>query len=188
MNPDPFIHTTAGTFLYTASSAIFSGVDNATQKDIRVVKRVYTYNVRNTRNFAYGGWDRLSHRPDSFVNAYSSDETDLSFDGMPSISPSSSDATVSFWRENDPGTQTEDLRAVAYFWPNQITSENIQLMIPDNFQRLLLKAGVLRDLEATEYGRGDNWDDVFEKQLVKFDLWANGITVTAGGATPPREV
>lgn len=188
MNPDPFIHTTAGTFLYTASSAIFSGVDNTTQKDIRVVKRIYTYNIRNTRNFAYGGWDRISHRPDAAVNPYASDEVDLSFDCTPSIAASSSDAKVAFWRENDPGTQTEDLRAVAYYWPTQLTSENIQLMVPDQFQRLLLKYGVFRDLEYTEYGAADRPETLYEKELLKFDAWANGITVTAGGATPPREV
>lgn len=188
MNPDPFIQTTAGTFLYTASSSIYSGVDGTTQKDIRVVKRIYTYNVRNTRNFAYGGWDRISHRPDAFVNAYASDEVDLAFDCTPSIAASSSDAKVAFWRENDPGTQTVDLRAVAYYWPTQLTSENIQLMIPDQFQRLLLKYGVFRDLEYTEYGAADRPEVLYEKELLKFDAWANGITVTAGGATPPREV
>lgn len=188
LNPDPFIQTTAGTFLYTASSAIFSGVDGVSQYDIRKVQRVYTYNVRKTRNFAYGGWDRISHRPDAFVNAYASDEVDLSFDCNPSIAASSSDCTVSFWRENDPGTQTQDLRAVAYRWPNQLTTENIQLMVPDQFQRGLLKYAILRDLEYTEYGAADRPENLYEKELLKFDAWANGITGTAGGSTPPREV
>ena len=188
LNPDPFIHTTTGTFLYTASSSIYSGVDGTTQYDIRNVKRIYTYNVRRTRNFAYGGWDRISHRPDAFVNPFASDEVDIAFDCTPSIAASSSDCKVAFFRENDPGTQTTDYRAVAFRWPAQLTSENIQLMVPDQFQRLLLKAAVLRDLEATEYGRDENWGEVYEKQLLKFDAWANGITVTAGGSTPPREV
>jgi hypothetical protein len=188
LNPDPFIHTVAGTFLYTASSAIFSGVDNTTQYDIREVKRVYTYNVRNTRNFAYGGWDRISHRPDSFVNAYASDEVDLAFDCTPSIAAVSQDAKVAFWRENDPGTQTADLRAVAFRWPTQLTSENIRLMIPDQFQRGLLKYAVLRDLEYTEFGSADKPEDLYQKELLRFDGWANGIKNTAGGATPPREV
>lgn len=188
LNPDPFIHTTAGTYLYTASSAIYSGVDTTTQYDIREVKRVYTYNVRNTRNFAYGGWDRISHRPDAFVNAYASDEVDLAFDCTPSIAPSSSDCKVAFWRENDPGTQTADLRAVAYRWPDQLTSEAIQLMIPDQFQRGLLKYAVLRDLEYTEYGAADRPEDLYQKELLRFDAWANGVRGTAGGPTPPREV
>jgi hypothetical protein len=188
INPDPFIHTIAGTYLYVSSTALFSGVDNSTQYDIREVKRVYSYNVRNTANFAYGGRNRLSHRPDAFVNAYSSDEVDLAFDCTPSIAANSSDCKVAFWRENDPGTQTANIRAVAYRWPTQLTSESIQLMVPDQFQRLLLKAGVLKDLEETEYGRSDYWREIFDKEILKFDAWANGIRGTAGGSTPPREV
>lgn len=188
LNPDPFIHTIAGTYLYTASSAIYSGVDNTTQYDIREVKRVYSYNVRKTANYAYGGWNRLSHRPDSFVNAFASDEVDLAFDCTPSIAAVSSDCKVAMWSENDPGTQTADLRVVAYRWPTQLTSENIQLMLPDPFQRGLLKYGVLRDLEYTEYGAADRPETLYEKELLKFDAWANGIRGTAGGSTPPREV
>jgi hypothetical protein len=188
LNPDPFIHTTAGTFLYTASSSIYSGVDGTTQYDIRSVKRIYTYNVRRTRNFAYGGWDRISHRPDAFVNAAASDEVDLAFDCTPSIAASSSDCKVAFFRENDPGTQTTDYRAAAFRWPAQLTSEQIQLTVPDQFQRFLLKYAIFRDLEYTEYGAADRPENLYEKLLTKFDEWANGITVTAGGSTPPREV
>ncbi len=188
INPDPFIRTTAGTYLYTASSAIYSGVDNTTQYDIRSVKRVYTYNVRRTAQFAYGGWNRLSHRPDQFVNMAASDEVDIAFDLTPSIAASSSDCKIAFWRENDPGTQTQDQRVVAYRWPNQLTAESIQLMIPDQFQRGLLKYGIFRDLEYTEYGSADKPEILYEKALLKFDAWANGIVITAGGATPPREV
>ena len=188
VNPDPFIHTTAGTYLYTASTALYSGVDNSTQYDIREVKRIYTYNVRRTRNYAYNGWDRVSHRPDHFVNAFASDETDLDFDCTPSIAASSSDCKVAFWRENDPGTQTADLRAVAYRWPAQLTSENIALTVPDQFQRGLLKYAVFKDLEYTEYGAADRPEVLYDKALLKFDAWANSIKVTAGGDTPPREV
>lgn len=188
INPDPFVHTTSGTYLYTASSALYSGVDNTTQFDIREVKRVYTYNIRNSAIFAYGGWNRISHRPDSMVNPYASDEIDLAADFTPSIKPSASDAQIAFWRENNPGTGTDVIRAVAFKWPTQIVSENIALSIPEQFQRQLLKAAVLKDLEATEYGRSDYWEEIYQRELLKFDAWANGIRGTAGGDTLPREV
>lgn len=188
INPDPFVHTVDGTYLYTASTALFSGVDNTTQFDVRDVKRIYTYDIRNTQQYAYGGWNRLSHRPDSFVNAMASDEIEISADVTPSIAALAADAQIAFWRQNNPGTGTDVMRAAAYRWPRQVTSENIPLSIPVQFQTLLLKAKILVDIEATEYGRSDNWSDVFDKQLLKFDAWANGIKVTAGGDTPPREV
>jgi hypothetical protein len=188
LNPDAYIHTIAGTFAYTASSAIYSGVDNTTQYDIRDVKRVYTYDVRNSQVFAYGRWNRISHRPDTAENVYASDEIEISADFVPSIAPNSSDCKVNFWTENDPGTGTTLLRVIAYRWPTQLLSEQIALSIPDQYQRGLLKYAILKDLEYTEYGSADKPEELYEKELKKFDLWANKIPGTAGGSTPPREV
>ena len=188
INPDAYFHTVAGTYAYTASSSLYNSVNGTAQYDIREVKRVYTYNIQNTAIFAYGGWNRVSHRPDKFVNAMSSDEVEIAFDTVPSIAPNSSDCKINLWSENDPGTTTTTFRVIAYKWPTQLTAETIALSIPDQFQRGLLKYAVLKDLEYTEFGSADKPEVLYEQQLLKFDLWANGIRGTAGGLTPPREV
>jgi hypothetical protein len=188
LNPDGYIHTAAGTYEYAASTYIYDGVANTTRYDIRTVKRIWTYNIRNSNIFAYGGINKTTHRPEYEVNAYASDEIEVPFDLVPSIAANSTDCKVRFWSQNDPGTTTDVLRVSAYRWPTQFTAETVALSIPDQFQRGLLKYAVLRDLEYTEYGSADRPEVMYEKELKKFDLWANGIITTQQTCTLPREV
>lgn len=187
INPDAYLHTIAGTYQYTASTSLYSGVDNATQYDIRAVKRVYAYNITKSSIFAYGGILRRSHRPDRLVNPMNSDELDIDFDEITSSNPSVSDCKINLWSENDPGTNTTLYRAVAYRWPTQVLSESIQMTLPVQFQRGLLRYGIMRDLEYTEFGEADKPEILFDRELAKFDAWSAGIKNTSSGTTAPRE-
>ncbi len=187
-NPDAYLHSTVDVYSYAASTYLFSGVNNTTQYDIRDVKRVYTYNIRNSNIFAYGGLNRTSHRPDLEVNNYASDEVEISCDVVPSILPNAADCTINLWADNNPATSTTVYRVVAYKWPTQITSESVAISIPEQFQRFLLKYAIFRDLEYTDFGSADKPDVLYAAELKKFDLWANGIKNSASQATPPREV
>lgn len=187
IKPDPYFRTTASTYTYVASTAILDSVDGATAYDVRNVSRIYTFNVRSSPIFEYGGLNRTSHRPETMVNPMVSDETIIPSDVTQSSNPSSSDCSVRLWRENNPGTQTTIYLAEAYKWPTQLTSETISLSIPANFQRGLLKYAVMKDLEYTEFGSADKPEDMYEKELKKFDAWASRGATTRLTSTPPRE-
>lgn len=185
--PDPYFRTTSGTYNYVASTQIYDSVDGTTQYDIRNVSRIYTFNIRSSPIFEYGGINRTSHRPEYMVNPMASDETVIPSDCVQSIRPNASDCRVKIWRENNPGTQTTLYLAEAYRWPTQLTSESVSLSIPEQFQRGLLKFAVLKDLEYTEYGSADNPEEKYEEELAKFDLWSSRGATTIHTSTPPRE-
>lgn len=187
IKPDPYFRTTAGTYSYAASTQIRDSIDGTTTYDVRNVSRIYTFNIRSSPIFEYGGINRTSHRPEVMVNPMASDETVIPSDCVQSIAPSSTDCLVKLWRENDPGTQTTVYLAEAYKWPTQLTTEAVALSIPEQFQRGLLKYAVLKELEYTEYGSADNPEELYKKELAKFDAWASRGATTRITCTPPRE-
>lgn len=187
VRPDPYLHTTAGTYVYGASTWLFDSIDGTTKYDIRNVSRVYTFNIRQSPIFEYGGLNKTSHRPEYMLNPMASDETIIPSDCIQSISPLSSDCIIKLWRENNPGTTTNIYLAECYRWPTQVTSEAVALTIPEQFQRDLLKYAVLRELEYTEYGSNDHPQEAYERELKKFDHWANRGAKTEPTGTPPRE-
>lgn len=187
VKPDPFLITADGTYRYVASTSIVDAMDEETTYDIRNVSRIYTFNVRRSPIFEYGGINRTSHRPEYMVNPMASDETVLPSDCEQSVAPNSSDCIIKLWRENNPGTTDDVYMAECYRWPTQLTSESVSLTIPDHFQRGLLKHAVLKDLEYTEYGAADKPEDLYKKELAKFDAWASRGATTRPTSTPPRE-
>lgn len=187
IKPDPYFRTTDGTYSYAASTAIRDSIDGTTTYDIRKVSRIYTFNIRSSPIFEYGGINRTTHRPEYMVNPMSSDETIIPADCEQSVTPNSADCRVKLWRENNPGTQTTIYLAEAYRWPTQLSSESVALSIPEQFQRGLLKYAVLKDLEYTEYGSADKPEDLYQRELAKFDAWASRGATTRPTSTPPRE-
>lgn len=187
VKPDPHFRTTAGTYNYVASTAVRDSIDGTTTYDIRNVSRVYTFNIRQSPIFEYGGINRTSHRPETMVNPAASDETIIPSDCEQSMAPSSTDCRVKLWRENDPGTTTNIYLAECYKWPTQLTTEAVSLSIPEQFQRGLLKFAVLKELEYTEFGSADKPEEMYKKELAKFDAWANRGATTRPTHTLPRE-
>lgn len=187
IKPDPFLVTTDGTYRYVASTSVLDSLDGATTYDVRHISRLYTNNNRRSGILDYGGVHSISSKPDKLANPHTSPEVIMSVDFEQSLAPSSSDAVIKFFRENNPGTTTETYMVEAYKWPTQIVSENIALSIPETFQRNLLKYAVLQELEYTEYGSADRPIELYEREISKFLSWANGGATTDPTCTPPRD-
>jgi hypothetical protein len=188
--PDPCIHTTAGTYSYAASSAIFDSIVGVTQYDVRNVRKVYTTTLRNVQQFQYQGTIRTTHFPEYLENAYNSDTVIIPVDCTQSIAAASGDCRIRFWRENDPGTLANNtLLCEAYKWPTQLTAESVALSVPDQFQTGLLKTMVMIDIEEAEYGYASpQLYDVKEKQLKQFLAYANNGASTEQNIVRPREL
>jgi hypothetical protein len=187
LRPDAWLRTTAGTYEYTAYSAVYDGLANTTTNyDIRAIRRVYTYNIRGSNQFAYQGLSRTTYRPERIVNP-SLPDVDASCDFDDSRDPGDNLCKVRFWPENDPGTTTAVWRCEAFLWPTQILTVNQNITIPLRFRHNLLYKEVLQELEYAEYGKSDAPDAAVEKLQDEFDTWANGIPTTSYDRTYPRE-
>ncbi len=189
VRPDAYLHTTAGTYVYAASTFLFDSIDGTTQYDIRKVSKIYTFQASQSPIYAYGGLNKTSHRPEHMLNPMASDETVIPSDcTQQSLIPGAADCIIKLWRENNPGTTTQVYLAEAYRWPTQVTSESVAMSIPEQFQRGLLKYAILKDLEYTEYGSADHPEEGYRRELARFDsLYANKGAKSDLTGTPPRE-
>ncbi len=193
----PRSYTTAATvivdkFEIIISGSIFSSIQGQTtrQFDIRNISRVYAFQDRRSGFRLFGdiffkGSIRASFRPERMVNR-NLQEIEISTDVTQSLEPLSEDAVLINWRENDPDTTTDVFIAETYRWPDQLTTEDVNLTIPDRFQTTLLKYGVLRDSEYTEYGRNDNPEALYEKYLAEFLTFSRQSANTLHTVTLPR--
>jgi hypothetical protein len=187
LRPDAWLRTTSGTYEYTAYSAVYDGLLNTTTSyDIRAIRRIYTYNIRESQLFAYQGLSRTTYRPEKVVNPALPD-VDVPFDTDDSADPGDNLCKVRFWPENNPGTTTEVFRCEAYLWPTQILSVNQNITIPLQFRNNLLYKRILEELEYAEYGKADQPKFDAEAKQKEFDLWANSLPSTSYGRTTPRE-
>jgi hypothetical protein len=184
VKPDPFLATTAGTFQYTASTALYSsvgGAQGATQWDIRDIGRIYALDGLEAQ-FAYGGADRISHRPLELVNPMASNEVKAPADWSPSLEPFSEDCTITFWEDNDPGTTTVEWRVEAYRWPTQFTAETVALEVPEGWQEELLLPIALKKLGIKQYGSPSrNIAEMLAQDLPRFFAFCS----RAGGVSGP---
>jgi hypothetical protein len=186
IKPDPFLTTTAGTFEYTASSALFSsvgGVRGATQWDIRDLGRIYALDGL-AEQFAYGGHDRISHRPLQVENPmHPGGVVTAPADWHPSREALSADCSIVFWEDNDPGTTTIEWRAEAYRWPTQFLSEGIAFEVPEGHQELLLLKALAK-LGVKQYGSPSrNIYELISEQATDFQAFCSR---SGGQSAPPR--
>jgi hypothetical protein len=184
IKPDPFLVTTAGTFAYAASSALFSsvgGVLGATQWDVRDIGRIYALDGL-AEQFAYGGHNRISHRPLEIENPLNGNEVKAPADWVASLEPLSADCAITFWEDNDPGTTTVEWRAEAYRWPIQFTAESVALEVPSAFQDTLLLWKALQRCGVKQYGSPSmNIHELLRQEEPKFLAYAS----RAGGSSFP---
>lgn len=182
--PDPFLTTTAGTYQYAASNALFSsagGVKGATQWDIRDLGRLYALNGLQSA-FAYGGHDQPSMRPLELENPHASNEVKAPADWLPSREALSADCIVTFWEDNDPGTTTIEWRAEAYRWPTQFTAESVALEVPEGFQDTLLLWKALQKCGVKQFGSPSrNIHELLKEELPAFFTFCS----RAGGVSGP---
>lgn len=159
---------TVDEYRIVASGGLFSSIANeTTQWDVRKVSRVYGFEDKNTRFGSYGYTVVSSFRPDRMQN-YNSQEVEISCETVESLKANNEDSEIILWRENAPGTTTDNYICEAYRWPDQLTSESVSLTIPDQFQTTLLFYAVVRDLEYREYGRSNQPEVLYEKYLKEF--------------------
>jgi len=177
-------------FNCVASGSIFSSTKNSltTQWDIRRVNGIYTYSTQSGRFFAYGGANVVSYKPNKYMNRSGSAVVLVEGDATESKEPNSEDCIINFWHENAPGETTNVyLARSAHRWPTQVTTESINLEIPDRFHTTLIRYGLLKDLEYTEYGSADRPQDLFDKYLAEFLIWSGrGVHTEISHNTVPR--
>ncbi|HLP30667.1 MAG TPA: hypothetical protein VK150_04850 [Geothrix sp.] len=191
IKPDPFLVTTAGTFDYAASTALFSsagGVLGATQWDIRDLGLIYALDGLEGQ-FAYGGHDHVSQYPlEVDIPEGTPGLVKAPADWIPSRESLSEDCLITFWEDNDPGTTTIEWRAQAYRWPTQFTSESVAFEMPEAYQDTLLLWKTLESLGVKQYGAASqNIRSLLQEEEPAFFTFAG----RAGGRvqaprTPPR--
>jgi hypothetical protein len=154
VRPDPFFATTDGTYTYTAASSLYDSSANTQGSlvgDVRTVTELYSYS-NSVSIFDNQTLDPASEKPNQFEFTQTKDRVTMRLDCIDSLGPTLSDCTLKIYVTNNPGTTTTTWRAVAYKWPTQLTSENVALSVPADFQDTLLFFEVLKRLERREYG------------------------------------
>ena len=158
--PDPFMATTDSVYSYVASSSIYDSSDGTQGSligDIRLIKKLYSYDSA-VGIFDYQTLDPTSDKPNQFRSLPTVEEVSARIECIQSVKPSSSDCVVKIWEGNNPGTTTITWRAIAYKWPDQLTSESIDLSIPEDFIDTLLYHAVMKRIRRREYTtEGENF-------------------------------
>lgn len=164
---------TIDNFQIIASGALFNSIANSrtSQYDIKKVSRIYAYLSRTSNFRAYGrghGNNLINSYNPEWINNSSSERIKIPFTRKPSRKWDSNDEEIVLWRENDPGVTTETYICEAYEWADQLTNEDVDITIPDEYQPTLLKFAILKDVEYTEYGRNNVPQSEYDKYLKKF--------------------
>lgn len=170
IKPDPFFASTDETYSYVASSSLYvstTGEQGALVGDIRAVRDLYTLSAIDDI-LTPGQIGPTSSRPYTFERTARGLITHAVFDGDDSIEPDSSDCTIKWWAENNPGDTTTTWRGVAYKWPTQLDTENIALSVPADFHDTLFLEMVLARTEKREYGRATFTKEDYEKEKKRF--------------------
>lgn len=166
VKPDPFFATDDETYSYAASDYVYDssdGTQGSLVGDIRTIKQIYSFDSE-VNIFDYQTIDPASSKPNQVEQTPTRDRVTARIDVIESNQPDSSDCTVKWWEENNPGDTTTTWRCVAYKWPDQLTSENMSLTINHAFHDTLLYYAVLRRLERREYHRND-------EAFRKYEFW-----------------
>lgn len=185
VKPDPFVATTDAVYTYAASSFLYNattGAQGSLIGDIRDVKEVYRLPSAQSLD-DLTPLDPTSDKP-QYIEYHNPRRVIARVDVIPSIEPDSTDCTLKWWEQYNPGTTTITWRAVAYTWPSQLTSENVALKMPADFQRTLLLWGCLRHMERREYGKVDPVMHIRERMRFRTKYQARSGQNIMGVAQP----
>lgn len=185
--PDPLLVTVDGTTDYVANSSIYYNDEGALGDlvdDIRVVRDIYVYGPTGyfDTTVSFGGQDN----PDTFESRYGADITRPRWDADESLGPNLNDCRIMFYEQNNPGAQ--QFRVVAYKWPTQLTSESIQLSLPDQWLYTLMFHKIAMKAELREFGRNDYHSEQFDKFMDRFITSVGHRHQIKQQVTPPRDV
>jgi len=176
VQPDPLLHTVDSQYSYVASTSIFDD-DGVLIGDIRSVRRVYALDTRvaardvNWPLLEYGYKPKFGDRGIAL---------DVPIGAPPSRNALSADCKIKWPRPQNPKDTTTLWRVECFTWPQQLTSENIPLSIPDEDVLPLLMRGCLEYIEEQEYGAGGWPSQAFKEALADFnERWASVVVQPA---------
>lgn len=187
--PDPFFATTDGVYSYTASNVIYDssdGTQGATQYDIRTVREIYSFDS-DVSIFDLQTIDPASDKPNQVQAMPTTDRVSARIDVKDSLRPNNTDCLVKWWEGNNPGTTTTTWRARCYKWPAKLTSESIDLSIPDEYHDNLLLYAVLKRLERREFGENRFMTSEYERLLKRFRTRTNKVARQSLDICWPRD-
>lgn len=167
IKPDPYlVIVSAATRRYTANTSIVSSLDGSTTFDVRRVRRVFAYTSKNNPYGSYGGYGNgVQPFPPTMVNPSGIPEVTLPVQSQDSSRPLEDDCLLDFHRDFSPSVSTDLYNVEAWEWPVQLTTENIAIKLPLQFQKTVLLFGVLAKIETRDFGRDDTIADKYEKAL-----------------------
>jgi len=166
VTPDPYFRTTAGVYTYVANTAIRTDeYPDGDAPDIRNVICVYVPISQRAPWLRHRGVERI---------------TSILAGVVQSAVPGADDCKVSFRKSHDPGTTTDTHLARAYRWPKQLTDEDMQMEVPEDFVYTLLYQTVMMMLERAHYGAA-------EVNMGQYRLAQNDFLVKYGTPVPLSE-
>jgi hypothetical protein len=155
IKPDPYLVVTDSTVKRYGIDDLVSSIDGVTTYDIRRVKRLYSFTTKNQPFGSYNGFGNgLQPFPPIQKNPMVP-EVEMPIQTQDSVKPLLEDFILDFHRNFSPSISTDLYNAEAWRWPNQITSENIQIEFPTSFKKTILLFGVLSKIETRDFGRDD---------------------------------
>jgi hypothetical protein len=193
--PDPFFQTTDEVFSYVANSVCKDAstkIPGAVVGDIRAIRNIFSpaFN-RWPLGAGYVGQGpgfRQWYHPQPLQVSMNQWNTGANFSIKQSREPGLNDCIVKWDLTNNPGTTENVWFCEAYLWPAQLTSEDIPLTIPAEFQMSLLYWGVMMMTERREYGRGDTTREMYNEALTEFYYrYGNQPEQQNTYMTPPRD-
>lgn len=177
VKPDPDLATTDGVYSYELA------------QNIRSVRRVYV-NLGYTTSYdgeLMSSWKGGYNRKDG---SYVREVPVMTKDSSSPNAASGSRATVIWPSDRNPGDSTTTYKLEQYTWPEQLSSENIAMTIPDQFLMTLVKSRVMLELVESQYGNDVYWsaDRKYKSQLKDFLRWASNSEVLDYDAITYREI
>ena len=193
VRPYPFLKTVDETFLYSASLSLYDSTTKtpgALIGDVRNVKRIYRTETISGSIF----WDpENGYFPLLWIEPgdkpfFGDRGTEIDKDVGVTISrkPMANDCVIKWPRYVNPGDSTTLWKADAYLWPAQLTSENSEISIPDEFILPLLLTGVMESAEKDGFGNAPFPSKDFQDRLAEFDNKYNIEVIEDGVQSPGR--
>ncbi len=198
VQPDPYFDTEDDVYSYVANlhcrTADVPRVPGSLVGDVRSITRIYAFLPRGCGVWGYwgagcwfGAWD-CNVRPERVQYGNGEWTLDARWAVVQSNEPGQADCLIKWQKPNNPGLTTVRWYAETYLWPTQLTSENVPLAIPADFQTDLLLEATLAIIERREYGRADYSREAFEADLKRFgDKYSSTGVQELTGLVPYRE-
>lgn len=128
--------------------------DSTTGKDPKITTTAgtYSYDVDTDAGFSDNAWKIIAVYKTSI-----DDPTDVL------TYPASKNISAKFIFKSDPGAQDYYIRA--FKLPTEVSSESVQLVIPESYHISHVREGVVGMIEKMDSGRSERWEKFIEVQV-----------------------